>query len=106
MARPTVAVLYTRIARAQFWEEVRSGKKIVWEGLTPAIKGLLAFGPDPAHAVVYDRAFVIEFLDSAIMNSDQEGEDARAVALRDYQTKILPCHAGEATPWYFFTVTE
>jgi hypothetical protein len=103
-AHPHVAVLYTRVARDHFWEEVRKGRKIVWEGLTPAIKGQLAFGPKSAHAVVYDRASVIAFLDSAIMNSDLGGEDPAAVALRDYQNKILPCYAGEATPWYFFTL--
>lgn len=105
-SHPDVAVLYTNIARKQFWEDVRKGRKIVWEGFHPAIRGVMAFGAEVPHAAVYDRSLVVSILADLLMNSDEHGEDPVKVALRDYETKMKPCDAGPPTPWYLFTPHE
>ena len=104
VARPKAAILHTKLARKAFWEDVQAGRKIAWEGLHPAIKGLMAYGASAPHAVVYERGLVVKILASSVMDSDEIGEDPTAVALRDYATKMRPCDAGPPTPWYFFTL--
>lgn len=100
MQAPRVAVLH-RPARDAFWERVKRRQLLVWELLTPAILGVMSYGASRPHAVVYHRGRVIQRLMSNVLDSDVNA-DAFAQAVRDYETKLLACHAGQITPYYFY----
>lgn len=97
---PNVLVMY-QPARDAFWRRVREKQFLAWELLTPAIHGVAAYGTEPTHAVVYNRAKVLEILASTI--TDSEGADPGVLAVADYRSKLLACNAGRKAPWYFFS---
>lgn len=99
--QPKVAVLHTP-ARVHFWARVKRKELMAWEGLTPAIKGVMAWGLSKPHAVVYERGKVIMLLTGMVENSDRHGEPPSSVACRDYSQKLKACDAGAQTPWFLF----
>lgn len=96
---PKVLVMH-QPARDSFWRRVREKQFIAWELLTPAIYGVASYGAEPPHAVIYNRAKVLDILAATV--TDGEGADPGALAVADYRSKLLACNAGRKSPWYFF----